>query len=45
MDEGGGFGGDCLPKDTLALVAELNRLGIGYELLAAVLRDNERLRS
>ncbi len=45
MDGERGFGGDCLPKDTLALVVELNRVGIGYELLAAVLRDNERLRS
>ena len=45
MDVGRGFGGDCLPKDTLALVAELERLGIGYELLRAVLMDNARLRS
>jgi UDP-glucose 6-dehydrogenase len=45
MDGERGFGGDCLPKDTLALVVELNRVGVGYELLAAVLRDNERLRS
>ncbi len=39
-----GFGGVCLPKDTLALVAELDRLGIGYEILEAVLKDNARLR-
>ena len=40
-----GFGGDCLPKDTLALVTELNRLGIGYDLLEAVIKDNARLKS
>ena len=39
-----GFGGDCLPKDTLALVADLERRGLGYELLKAVLSDNLRLR-
>ena len=44
--EGGerGFGGDCLPKDTLALVADLERRGLGYDLLKAVLSDNLRLR-
>ena len=45
MDNDRGFGGDCLPKDTLALVAELDRLKIGYELLRAVLMDNARLKS
>ncbi len=44
MDEERGFGGDCLPKDTLALIAELDKLGIGYEILRAVLMDNARLR-
>ncbi len=39
-----GFGGDCLPKDTLALFSELKRLGLDYELLSAVLEDNSRLR-
>jgi UDPglucose 6-dehydrogenase len=39
-----GFGGDCLPKDTLALVTELERLGLDYELLRAVLNDNSRIR-
>ncbi len=44
--EGGasGFGGDCLPKDTLALVADLERRGLDYDLLKAVLSDNIRLR-
>ena len=45
MGEERGFGGDCLPKDTLALVVELDRLGIVYGILEAVLKDNERLRS
>jgi len=39
-----GFGGDCLPKDTLALSTELKRLGVDYELLRAVLEDNYRLK-
>ena len=38
-----GFGGDCLPKDTFALVAELERRGLDYDLLKAVLSDNLRL--
>ena len=38
-----GFGGDCLPKDVLALVNELENRGLGYELLRAVLKDNRRL--
>ena len=44
--EGGdrGFGGDCLPKDTLALVADLERRGLDYDLLRAVLSDNLRLK-
>ncbi len=39
-----GFGGDCLPKDTLALFTELRKLGIDYELLGAIIEDNGRLR-
>ena len=44
--EGGemGFGGDCLPKDTLALVTELEQRGLDYDLLRAVLSDNLRLK-
>lgn len=38
-----GFGGDCLPKDVLALVNELENKGLDYELLRAVLNDNRRL--
>ena len=38
-----GFGGDCLPKDVLALVNELEKRGLDYELLRAVLKDNRRL--
>ena len=39
-----GFGGYCIPKDVLALVTEMDRLGLDYELLKAVLNDNARLR-
>jgi UDPglucose 6-dehydrogenase len=45
IDKERGFGGDCLPKDAVALVTELNRLGIEYNLLEAVIKDNARLRS
>ncbi len=38
-----GFGGDCLPKDTLALYTELTRMGIEYELIRAVIEDNLRI--
>ena len=39
-----GFGGVCLPKDTAALYADLERRGLNYNLLAAILEDNKRLR-
>ena len=39
-----GFGGRCLPKDTLAIATEMEKRGIEYKLLRAVLEDNERLR-
>ena len=39
-----GFGGGCLPKDTLALNEDMKRRGIDYRLLEAVLEDNNRLR-
>ena len=39
-----GFGGGCLPKDTLALNEDMKRRGIEYRLLEAVLEDNNRLR-
>jgi len=38
-----GFGGECLPKDTLALYTELKRMGIEYELIKAVINDNQRI--
>ena len=40
-----GFGGKCLPKDTMALGVLANDLGIGYNLLDAIQEDNARLRS
>ncbi len=38
-----GFGGKCLPKDTIALHEHLKRLGIDYRLFDAVLEDNRRI--
>ena len=42
--EGRGFGGKCLPKDTIALYEHLKQLGIDYRLFDAVLEDNRRIR-
>lgn len=39
-----GFGGKCLPKDTLALGVLAEELGIRYDLLNAIQTDNQRLR-
>ena len=39
-----GFSGACLPKDTMALNHMLNSLGIRYDLMDAILKDNERLK-
>ena len=39
-----GFGGKCLPKDTLALRALTEVLGVKYEFLDAIQSDNTRLR-
>jgi UDPglucose 6-dehydrogenase len=38
-----GYGGECLPKDTLALKFELEKRGIKYNLIEALLKDNENL--
>ncbi len=39
-----GFGGKCLPKDTLALRELARNLGVDYDLLDAVQNDNAALR-
>ena len=39
-----GFGGKCLPKDTLALGVLAEGLGIKYDLMDAIQTDNQRLR-
>ena len=39
-----GFGGKCLPKDTMALKVLAEKLGVRYELLTALQQDNEELR-
>ena len=40
-----GFGGKCLPKDTLALRELARNLGVDYEILDAMQSDNAALRS
>jgi len=40
-----GFGGKCLPKDTLALGVLADSLGVKYDLMDAIQTDNSRLRS
>ena len=39
-----GFGGKCLPKDTLALRELAKELGVSYAILDAMQNDNQRLR-
>ena len=38
-----GFGGSCLPKDTIAIRAKFEELGLGAGLLDSVLSDNKAL--
>ena len=38
-----GFGGSCLPKDTLAIKAQLEDLGIVADLFDSLASDNDRL--
>ena len=40
-----GFGGKCLPKDTLALRELARKLKVDYDLLDAMQSDNSALRS
>ena len=40
-----GFGGKCLPKDSLALTVLANKLGVKYQLFDALQNDNQKLRS
>jgi UDPglucose 6-dehydrogenase len=39
-----GFGGKCLPKDSLALTVLAEKLGVKYDLMDAIQNDNKRLR-
>ena len=38
-----GFGGSCLPKDTIAIRAKFEELGLEAGLLDSILSDNEKL--
>ncbi len=40
-----GYGGKCLPKDTLALRASLQNMGIKYNFIEAIIKDNENLKN
>ena len=40
-----GFGGNCLPKDTLALRELARSLGVDYDILDAIQSDNAALRN
>ena len=40
-----GYGGACLPKDNIAFGALLNDLGIKYNLIDALIKDNEEIRN
>ena len=39
-----GFGGKCLPKDSVALAVLADELGVKYDWMAAIQLDNARLR-
>ena len=39
-----GFGGKCLPKDSMALGVLAEGLGVKYEFMDSIQRDNDRLR-
>ena len=39
-----GFGGKCLPKDTLALLQLSKDLDVEYSLLQSIQDDNDKLR-
>ena len=38
-----GFGGHCLPKDTKGLNRLLDKLGLDFEMIQAVLNDNDKV--
>ena len=39
------FGGACLPKDTRALYTYLHKKAVPCELLAAVIKENNKMRN
>ena len=39
-----GFGGECLPKDALALKFQLEKMEIKYNLIQAIIDDNKILK-
>jgi UDPglucose 6-dehydrogenase/GDP-mannose 6-dehydrogenase len=42
LEAGCGFGGSCLPKDVLALIASAREAGVEMSLLGAVMQTNEQ---
>lgn len=40
-----GFGGVCLPKDTLALANVLSKNNLNFELFYAILKDNQKFKT
>ncbi len=40
-----GFGGACFPKDTMALIKYAEDIGVSMEVLKAVVRKNNKIRS
>ena len=39
-----GFGGKCLPKDVSAITYLAKKLGVKYQILDAIIKDNSELR-
>ena len=42
--EYGAFGGECLPKDTIAFNTLLSKLKLNYSLIDSILMDNEKFK-
>lgn len=40
-----GYGGACLPKDTLALIAILNKYNLDFDLISSIHSDNKKFKT